>query len=70
MFKLLPLLIITTLLASSCSTSTPESNPEYDQKELNAYKKCLANNNVDGLTGKILTQSDLERCEDLKLKKK
>jgi len=70
MFKFLTILIITTLLFTGCSTPTPESKPKYDQKELNAYNRCLANSDIDGNTAKKLTDSDLERCKHLKPIKK
>ena len=42
MNKLLPVLAISALLLTGCSTPTPESKPEYDEVELMVYEKCVS----------------------------
>ena len=41
MNKLLPVLAISALLLTGCSTPTPESKPEYDEVELAVYQSCV-----------------------------
>ncbi len=41
MNKLLPVLAISALFLTGCSTPTPESKPEYDEVDLIKYQTCL-----------------------------
>ena len=41
MNKLLPVLAISVLFLTGCSTPTLESKPEYDEVELLKYEACL-----------------------------
>ena len=41
MNKLLPVLAVSAVLLTGCSTPTPESKPEYDAVELVEYQSCL-----------------------------
>jgi len=81
MSKFLPILIITTLLLTGCSTPTPESEPKYDELELIKYENCLqlANKFWEGerlyqvyRDNKIAAiHKDIEKtCEPLKPEKK
>ena len=41
MNRLLPVLAVSAVLLTGCSTPTPESKPEYDAVELVEYQSCL-----------------------------
>ena len=41
MKKQLPVLAISALFLTGCSTPTPESKPEYDEVELMVYQICI-----------------------------
>ena len=41
MKRALVLLVISALLVTGCSTTTPESKPEYDEVEVIQYENCM-----------------------------
>ena len=47
----LSVLAISALLVTGCSTTTPESKPEYDEVELMVYQLCIGKI-VDGYLNK------------------
>ena len=78
MNKLLPVLAISALFLTGCSTPTPESKPEYDEVELMVYQACI-DKNLDALLkekryfGRIDSTDMLIAktfCKDLKPEKK
>ena len=74
MNKLLPVLAISALLLTGCSTPTPESKPEYDEVELMVYQACLnkymKENDYTFLMTEIVTQNAVEECKAFKPVKK
>ena len=78
MNKLLPVLAISSIFLTGCTSTTPESKPEYDAVELMVYQACIEKN-LDGLLQnkryfKIIESADMLTakafCKDLKPEKK
>jgi len=65
MNKLLPVLAISAVLLTGCSTPTPESKPEYDEVELMVYQQCIEKI-VDGYLNKgffLMVPTYIENAE-------
>jgi len=74
MHKSLPILITTTLLATGCSTPTPENKPKYDELQLVVWQSCI-NAFIKDHSGfystyEILTNRAVEACNELQPVKK
>ena len=65
MNKLLPVLAISALFLTGCSTPTPEGRPEYDEVELMVYQQCIEKI-VDGYLNKgffLMVPTYIENAE-------
>jgi uncharacterized protein YcfL len=70
----LSVLAISALLLTGCSSTAPESKPEYDEVELMVYQACLnkymKENDYTFLMTEIVTQNAVEECKAFKPVKK